>query len=377
MRMAEKMKINLIKRNPTAIGVVFPFNEVNAGVFQNAGLWAAKKNFGVETTIYTPNQFRGLYFAVDKISEILPLPYQSYQEVAEYEPNSISRNEIATYFSKGTINYLHHRSLELLPASIFHSIPARVRADYKSRRFLVKSGILESSRKSFYSVNSQDNSLFLGDALYYDLAKFEQRRKNLKEYFQYSFENLYNMILAGNINHGMDITQLDQSSIKSELDFLQKFGSKSPKIFLRTRNINSSVRFQNARAPELRELVRELLKNGFIVINSGVPAVSLDIDHDNYLEYSHNLSIATEMYLANHCNYVMQTAWAGLFTAFASFKKPLITFNEEWSLANIEKSVSLLEARREIGMKDIQLGVSFAADKDSITNSVRKIVSNW
>ena len=127
----------------------------------------------------------------------------------------------------------------------------------------------------------------------------------------------------------------------------------------------------------MQGLVKELLRNGFVVINSGVPVAGLNIDDNNYFEYSHNLSIATEMHLANHCDYVMQTAWAGLFTAFASFNKPLITFNEEWSSTNIVKPVSLLKARNMIGIKDIELGVSFAESEDSIKSSVRKIISNW
>lgn len=362
----------------TSVGVVFPFNEVNAGVFQNAGLWAAKKNFGLETTVYAPNQFRGLYFAADKVLEISPLPYCSYQEVSEHEPNTISKNDVSTWFSKGTVNYLHHKSLEMLPASIFHALPSRVRSDYKTSKYLVESGILKLARQNFYSNNSRDNSCFLGDGLYFDLAKFKKKRKNLTAYFQYSFENLYNMIISKNINYGEgEIAQSENLLIETPLKFLQQFGSDSPKIFLRTRNINSSVRFQNAPVSELQGLVKELLRNGFVVINSGVPVAGLNIDDNNYFEYSHNLSIATEMHLANHCDYVMQTAWAGLFTAFASFNKPLITFNEEWSSTNIVKPVSLLKARNMIGIKDIELGVSFAESEDSIKSSVRKIISNW
>lgn len=371
------MKIKCSKTTPTSVGVVFPFNEVNAGVFQNAGLWAAKKIFGFETTVYVPDQFRGLYFATDKILEISPLPYCSYQEVSEHEPNAISKKDISTWFSKGTSNYLHHKSLEILPASIFHALPSRVRSDYKTSKYLVGSGILELTRQNFYSNNPRGNSFFLGDGLYFDLAKFKKRRKNLTDYFQYSFENLYNMIISEKINYGGAIAQSEQLLIEAPLKFLNQFGSDSPRIFLRTRNINSSVRFQNAPVSELHGLVKELLRNGFVVVNSGVPAASLNIEGDNYFEYSHNLSIATEMHLANHFDYVMQTAWAGLFTAFASFNKPLITFNEEWSLTNIVRSVSLLEARKMIGIKDIELGVSFGGDNDSIEKSVRKIVSNW
>lgn len=362
-----------------AVGVVFPFNEVNAGVFQNAGLWAAKDNFGVETTAYSPNQFRGLYFAVDKFIEINPLPYSKYQEVAEYEPNTISRKDAKTWLSKGTFNYVHHRALEMLPDYLFHSLPKRIRSDYKTRKYLVDSGVLELTRRNFYSCNSPDKSIFLGDAFYFDMAKFEYHRKNLKNYFQYSFENLYNMIKANvlnNVGEG-EVSLSELMLIKPPLKFLEAFSLSNPKIFLRTRNINSSVRFQNAPVSELQGLVKALLKQGFVVINSGVPVARLNIEDDKYFEFSHNLPIQTEMYLANNCDYVMQTAWAGLFTSFASFNKPLITFSEEWSLTNIPKPVSLLGARRIVGIKDIDLGVNFAENDESIKRSVAKIVSNW
>ncbi|CAN2170583.1 hypothetical protein MCEMRH37_00037 [Candidatus Nanopelagicaceae bacterium] len=362
---------------PSSVGLVFPFNEVNAAVFQNAGLWAAKRNFGVETTIYTPNQFRGLYFSVDKILEILPLPFRTYQEVSEHEPNTISKKEISTWLSKGSVNYLHHKTLEMLPANVFHALPAWLRSDYKTNKYLNRSGILRMTSQNFYSYNPRASSKFLGDGLYFNLAKYEKKKKNLREYFQYSFENLYEMISSQNINYGSPLTDSEASVIDTPLDFLSRVKYDTPKIFLRTRNINSSVSFQNAPVPELTAVVNELLRNGFVVINSGVPAASLGISDENYLEYSHNLPIETEMKLANKCDYVMQTAWAGLFTAFASFHKPLITFSEEWSLTNILKPVSLLKARERIGIKDIQLGMNFAKNQNSVVKSVEKIVASW
>ena len=73
----------------------------------------------------------------------------------------------------------------------------------------------------------------------------------------------------------------------------------------------------------------------------------------------------------------MQTAWAGLFTAFATLNKNLITFQNEWSVHNLIKPVSLLEARKRIGMKDIPLGNTFALDKLNLSISMNKIMSNF
>ena len=362
----------------SSIGLVFPFNEVNAGVFQNAGLWAAKKNFGVDTTIYSPNHFKGLYFAADKVIEVNPLPYSTYREVAEFEPNSISRKKLNTYFTKGTINYLHHLLLEKFPADIYHALPISLRSDYKTRKYLVKSGIFELTKRHYYSHNSQTDAIFLGDGLYYNLAKFQKNKKNLNKYFEYSFQNLYDMIKSGrlNSNHTKPENSL-HVLIQEPLKFLRDFNATYPKIFLRTRNINSSVSFQNAPALELTELIQELLNQGFVVINSGVPVMKLDIKNRNYLEFNNNLPISDEMILANCCDYVMQTAWAGLFTAYASFNKPLITFDNEWSLTNLKKPISLLEARKIIGIeKDIDISTTFSRDKYLIRESVRKITSS-
>lgn len=358
-----------------SIGVVFPFNEVNAGVFQNAGLWSAKTNYGVETVVYTPNQFKGLYFSADKIIEIHPIPYLTYQEVSEYEPNTIAKKKLKTWMSRGTLNYFHHKFLEALPASLFHTLPSLVRSDFKTRKFLVQSGILKLSKMNFYSNNSDLNSKFFGDSLYINLANFERKKKNLQEYFQYSFENLYNMISSEILNKEIYCSDEEKTSIALPLEFLARFNSRYPKILLRTRNINSSVKFQNAPVLELNRLIMELLQNGFVIINSGVPAASLHITHENYFEYSHNLPIDVEMYLADKCDYVMQTAWAGLFTAFASFHKPLITFSEEWSTKNLRKPISLLEARKLIGFNDIKLGEDFASKDGSASISVKKIIA--
>jgi len=357
--------------------LVFPFNEVNAGVFQNAGLYAAKKNFGSETTVYSPNQFRGLYFAVDNIIDINLDPYHTYKEVAEFEPNSISKKDLSTWFSKGTINYLHHVSLGMLPANLYHALPMYMRSDYKTRKYLVKSGIFEITKKDYYSTNPRESSIFYGAGLYLNLAKFEKNKKNLNQYFQYSFVNLYDMITSRNINYVGSIIESQHLLIESPLQFLKQFKSNSPKIFLRTRNINSSVSFQNAPILELTRLVQELLNHGLVVINSGCPASHLNIKNNNYLEFSHNLPIATEMYLANYCDYVMQTAWSGLFTAYASFNKPLITFDNEWSLSNLVKPISLLEARKNIGIRDIDISATFSRTRYSIGDSTRKIISNW
>jgi hypothetical protein len=362
---------------PKAVGLVFPFNEVNAGVFQNAGLYAAKKNFGSETTVYTPNQFRGLYFAVDKVVVIDPVPYRTYQEVAEFEPNLIYKKDLSTYFSKGMLNYLHHVSLEMLPANLYHALPMYMRSDYKTRKYLVKSGIFKLTKKDYYSTNPKVSSIFYDAGLYINLAKFEKKKKNLSQYFQYSFANLYNMITSGDLNYIGNIIDSERLLIENPLKFLKQIKTNSPKIFLRTRNINNSVSFQNAPVLELAKLVQELLNHGFVVINSGCPAVHLNIKNNNYLEFSHNLPIATEMYLANYCDYVMQTAWAGLFTAYASYNKPLITFDNEWSLSNLVEPISLLKARKNIGLRDIDISATFSRTRYSIGDSITKIISNW
>jgi hypothetical protein len=360
------------------IGSVFPFNEVNAGVFQNAGLWSAKQNFGIETVIYAPKQFSGLYFATDKILDISPLPYISYNEVAEFEPNVISKKDFKTWLSAGTANYIHHKILERLPARVFHGAPKKLTSDYKTKKYLVDSGIYKFTKHNFFLTFPREESKFM-DSLYVNLANLELRKKNLAEYFQYSFENLRNMVLSDKMNiPKLRQEHLDFKLYETEFNFLDNFlkdsrNNSSPIIFLRTRNVNSSVRFQNAPILELTNLVSGLLAAGFCVINSGVPAAKLPISHSSYLEFSHNLPIHIEITLAGECDFIMQTAWAGLFTAFASVQKNLITFQEEWSLTNIKTPVSIMDARLEIGMNDVQLLNDFGGSKSSVDSAVSKI----
>jgi hypothetical protein len=363
------------------IGVVFPFNEVNAAVFQNAGLFWAKRKYGCETEVFAPEQFRGLYFSVDKFNTITKLPYSNYGEVAKWEPNEISKKKLKTWFTPGALNFIKHRSLNYLPASVFHSIPLELRSDWKTTKYLVRSGIYSKCKSSFANSNHMyDYNLFFGDGAYTNLATLKQEKKDLQNCFQYQFTNLYNLILTGEINfmtsnNNDSINELESpSEIQIAMDFIS---ARKNVIFLRTRNYDNSVRFQNAPVKDLAKLINLLLNEGVSVINSGVPASNLGISHENYLEYSHNLSISREMQIASMATFIMQTAWAGLFTAFATLNKNLITFQNEWSVHNLIKPISLLEAREKIGIKDIPLGDNFASDKLNLSISMDKIMSSF
>jgi hypothetical protein len=225
-----------------------------------------------------------------------------------------------------------------------------------------------------------DYNLFFGDGAYTNLATLKQEKKDLQNCFQYQFTNLYNLILTGEINfmtsnNNDSINELESpSEIQIAMDFISE---RKYTIFLRTRNIDNSVRFQNTPARELVQLINLLLNEGVSVINSGVPAFNLGITHENYFEYSHNLPISLEMKIASMATFIMQTAWAGLFTAFATLNKNLITFQNEWSVHNLIEPVSLLESRKMIGMKDIPLGDSFALDKLNLSISMNKIMSSF
>ena len=366
------------------IGVVFPFNEVNAAVFQNAGLFWAKRKYGCETEVFAPEQFRGLYFSVDKFNTITKLPYSNYGEVAKWEPNEISKKKLKTWFTPGALNFIKHRSLNYLPASVFHSIPPEFRSDWKTSKYLVRSGILSECKSSFAEPNHMyAHNFFFGDGIYTNLANLQQEKKDLKNYFQYSFTNLYNLILTGEINFMVSnnknlISKSENAPPPPELQIAIDFiSARKNTIFLRTRNINNSVRFQNAPARELVQLINLLLNEGVSVINSGVPAFNLGITHENYFEFSHNLPISLEMQIASMATFIMQTAWAGLFTAFATLNKNLITFQKEWSVHNLIEPVSLLESRKRIGMKDIPLGDTFALDKLNLSISMNKIMSSF
>ena len=346
--------------NSKKVGVVYAFSEANHAVFQNAGAWKLKRDFGVSTWAYAPREYQALFWSAEKTFQISPLPYRSSREIQESQLNLISRKGFRSWISTGSYHFFKGRIMDFLPAKMFHLLPASFRHDYKSKHFLFDSGIYKLCKVHFKR-NAPPESEFLGTTFYTNPSNFVKIRRNLKKHFQISFQNLSDQIQSGVFaNLEIDTIFLDEDEttcLKEQLEFIHNHDQV---IFLRTRNINNDVRFQNADSSQLIPIIQYLLDKQISIIHSGTPPVRLGIKHLNYLEVSHSLPVGTELALAQECDVVMQSAWAGLFTAVATLKTSLVTFDEEWSVVNLPNPVSLMDARKSAGMRDLTLGSSLA-----------------
>jgi len=338
------------------VGVVYAFSEANHAVFQNAAIWRLKNELGIEAFAYAPKEYLGLYWAASQKFLISPSPYVSVSEIQKFEKPPIYRKNVLSWLSSGGTNFVFNSLLNLLPTKVFHSLPKYLSADYKSRRFLFRSGIYFNVKKHFLVLNQKVEAKFLGTTMYTDPSNGRKFRRNLTEHFQVSFSNLFEQIKNGVF---AEFEEISYESIVNKSDYmrvLQFIRGGEKVIFLRTRNLDNSVRFQNASGEKLRPVVLHLLEHGVKVINSGTPSVNLDLNHPNYLEFSHQLPVDQELRLALKCNFVMNSAWAGLFVAVSTLKTNLITFDREWSCVHLKTPISILKARSQVGMKDLALG---------------------
>jgi hypothetical protein len=360
-----------MKRYPQALGVVHGFSEANQAVFQNAGLWKLKRNHGTVTWAYAPSEYLGLFWSADHRRLISPSPYASVMDVYMTQVSEVSRKRVSTWFSSGSRNYLRNLVLELLPASVFHKLPLSLKHDYKSRKFLIESGAYLLCKQNFLAENYQNrrDSKFIGTGAYTSIPELRNQSYDLREHFQTNFEILRDQIASSTLApFGSDYLSIDSAAWERDTvtDFLEWRQNSDKIVFLRTRNIQNNVAFQNARSDFLRPIILRLLSEGINVVNSGVPPVPLSIANDRYLEFSHDLPVDIELSLAADSDYVMNTAWAGLFTAVSTLSCRLITFDEEWSVHNLANPISLLEARRDSGKEDVILGNSIYTDDEKV-----------
>jgi len=105
----------------------------------------------------------------------------------------------------------------------------------------------------------------------------------------------------------------------------------------------------------LNKIVSILLRHGIVVLNIGVPVLPLEISSSNYYELSHNLNFEEELFLCEEATANLMTAEAGLFVAFAASDINIIQYDEEWSVKHCVFPVSLMDARRDIGMNDLNI----------------------
>jgi len=366
---------------PKSVGIVYGFSEANHAVFQNAGLWALNQEAGTETWGYAPREYLGLYWSLDNRVLISPSPYRRVHDVYHTQKSIVTRRNPKTWMSSGARNHLKNITLSLLTGPTFHKLPARLRHDFKSQKFLFDSGVFKVCETHFMNcLSSNKNSIavgkkwsrklsererggiFLGTGMYRDLQSLKVFRHDLIEHFQTSFGALENQLSSGVFapfgREYLRLVELEQTNPEIR-EIISWLNSRSRTIFLRTRNIENNVSFQNAQPNFLAPVVRILLDEGVGVINSGIPPMRLNISHENYREFDHHLPIDVELSLSTYATRVMNTAWAGLFTAVSTLNHPLITFDHEWSVENLPNPISLLRTRQNRGVSDINLAKRF------------------
>ncbi len=359
-----------------SFSLVFPFGEVNAAVFQNAGIHLLKQSRNAHVTIYTPNEFAACYFNCDNIKELTQLPYSNYSEVSNYRFPEFRKSDPGTWLNPQVLNYIYERFQQNLSVKTFHKLPAYLRADLKGRRFLFESGIYRSIK----SVEKKTPGTFLGATQYLDLSNLERFSCNIEESMTRNFQNLSQMILNGALLRLHEIKKIDMLiSTKSEsgistadplAEIAEDFVASNSRVaYIRTRNINGS-NIHNTDSSKLSLLIETLLSQGWAVLNTGTPTIELPIRNKRYLEVNHNWSIGYQYNLASRCLARVMSAEAGLFVAWAATELPLVLFDEEWSVTNLESKISLLNARKSVGIVDERL------QRDFTEIEIRKVFSN-
>ena len=348
--------------NVDRVSLVFPFSEVNAAVFQNAGIFHLKKRKNFHVMVFTPEEFASCYFNADIISKIDNLPYQNYSEVSNYSLKILSRKDLKTLFGAHIFNYLLQIFQAQIPAKLFHRLPVLYKSDYKARKFLIRSNIY----KEIKSKSRLQDFEFLGTANYVDLANMTHHRCNIMESMEFNFENLASMIRSGgvfkveSIKADMEIELAGRNALDAKNILFEKVKNfiqlRNSVAYVRTRNISGAASGHNTKQKDLLVLINGLLKLGYSVVNTGTPTIPVPISDRNYLEVNHNFTILEQMYLASLCSIRVMSEEAGLFVAWAAIDMPLVTFGREWSITNLKRPISLIKARQSIGIRDIQLG---------------------
>ena len=193
---------------------------------------------------------------------------------------------------------------------------------------------------------------------YYNIAE-QSVYENIMERFERDFQYLKYMIKNKHLYTSAinkNTTQLNKWRINNNgIEIITKYFTAKKKVLLRTRNYNTKAVVHNSNIEILRKIVSILLKNNIMVLNIGVPFMPLHINSVNYYELSHNLNFEEELLLCEDATANLMSAEAGLFVAFAASDINLIQYDTEWSVAHCEIPVSLMDARRDIEMNDLNI----------------------
>ena len=320
------------------IHILFPFDELNAAAFQNAGIYCLKQNpefEGCKFIVHGPIEFKDLYFHADKFVPIDPLPYSDYREVMNFSYASFFKNNSNVFFNLAVIKYLVRivwklhsikaNMLNILPVSIYHQLPFAIKCAGRQRKYLFNTGIYKKIKK-IITKEDGDAGVFMGTAMYFDFLNCRKlRAHNEGLNFQKSFLCLERLIESSAFLSVSEISKrardtvlsIDKNSFR-QYKLIQYFiEERSKVILLRSRN-KRVAKDHNAPEEMLSQHVSQLLSSGFSVINFGVPCMPLGLSHLNYIEVSCSLPPILSMDLASQADFIITTASADLFTGWAT-----------------------------------------------------------
>lgn len=341
-------------------GLVFPFSELNTAVFQNAAIYHRILTNGDAFAIFAPTEILGCYFHSSQQNPLRKLPFQNYHEVSNYVLKPSYRHKPWTWFTGQAPNYAWQKMTQRLPSSLIPIIPPYLLADYKMRRYLFRSGIYTEAKRWC----KRHNLKFLGSAHNLDIESMLPSSKINTINWDLRFNQLARMVQnKGTLNHHLLSMQFYLSSNflsskdKLVMQSIESFLEKGlPVVWIRTRNILGPAAIHNTDPDFLLTIVSFFLKQGFSIICTGTPSIKLDLRTNNFFQLDYDLPVVVQQFFAARCKYVVTSAEAGLFTAWAVTEIPLVTFGTEWSVTNTKSKTSLLESRRRIGIYDLNLG---------------------
>lgn len=309
----------------------FGFEEVNEAVIRNAQIWKYKNILGgkEEIEVLVPEVFASLYFHADKVVTFIPSGIKKYSDVSEFHP------------SKAALRW--YRLLDKLHSTLYRLNFARNLAYTFFRRtprqdhFYIKSGLEKKILRIYKEKFGDFKYVRMSD--YYDLSLMRPISPNIREWFVCSFEYIQEMISSGGVYR-----------IKQSREDMKK-----PLIVLRTRNFNNKAVIHNSKKDILKPLVEELLKFDCDVVNIGTPHLPLDINHPNYQENAHDMSISDEFELCGKASCAIMTTEAGNFMGFSATDIRIVQYDDEIFERIFKSPISLMKARKEAGLDDLDI----------------------
>jgi hypothetical protein len=347
----------------------FDFEEVNSAVLRNAQLHMRKKHSQDTFGVLVPYQFAALYSNADMVAVMTKETTErfgigDYKKVLEFG----TRLPNMTFAETTQRKFIAIKGMlfeKLTQISKFFGEKAALWTfthfwfSARQRKYFIGNGLEKHCLNALAQQGKQFQYIRVSD--YVDVVDFSVQPFHLGKWFERTFPYIATMIAEGNLYtsraEGAQVQEkLIQFADPGSQEYVQRFFStEQPKIVMRTRNFQGKAIMNNSKIEVFKPLAEALVAKGVMVLNLGGPLLELGIQHDLYLETNHNLSFEEELQVCQVADAAVMTGKAGLFTGFASSLVSLIKVDEEWSVSNLGKPVSLLEARKRAGFKDIDV----------------------